>query len=158
MKRKRSRRSKPTLADAGLDNPLEAIPVLAEGVEVRTDKTGRLHVRRRMPPRPGLTAWFARRLKQRYEVRVTLDKIGGYCFEQMDSRRNLSDIAERVGQKFRLDRDPCRQAVVTYIRTLMDRKLVRLKVPPAEQPPETDSQEAGRKSAPKSKGSAREGA
>ena len=118
-----------------MDNPLDVVPDTEPGVEARPDSTDCLHLRRRFEPTGRLYPRVARLLRHRHEVRVALDEQGTLFWRLMDGRRTLRAIAAEMASTLDgADEEQARQAVITFVKLLMARHLVYLKVPmPAEE-------------------------
>ena len=141
MARKIVNKKLKSIIDVGVDNPLDMVPTLALGVEAKADQTKQLQVRRRMQPKPGFAAWFARQTGQSHEIRINLDEMGTFYFQQVDGRQDLAAIANALSRKFNLEHAKCREAVIQYSRLLIEKKLLYLKVPEHDaQAPESETE------------------
>ena len=117
------------LGELGLTDPLAVTPAAEPDVETRPDEDDLLHLRRSFAPKPGLYGWLSRVMRYRHEVRVDLDERGTMFWRLMDGRRNLDTIAAAMSKRCDLDRSKAREAVIVFVKMLMTRRLVYLKVP-----------------------------
>jgi len=122
------RRNVPLTAAAARD-PLAAVPLAADGVSVESaTPEGALVLARRLTPRSRLHARLARLLRHNLTVRLSLDERGGFFWRQMDGKRSLRRIAEALQPQFALSRDAARQATVLFVKELMKRGFLNLRI------------------------------
>ncbi len=122
------------LGQVGIGNPLDVVPAAEPDVEARADSADRLHLRRRFQPTGRIYRRVARLLRYRHEVRVTLDEQGTLFWRLMDGRRTLRSIAADMAATLDGAEDEARRAVILFVKLLMARHLIYLKVPmPAEE-------------------------
>jgi hypothetical protein len=112
---------------AGRD-PFDAIPLVADGVESKTDLKGRLQLRKEIKPKPGLSERLARRLGFRRDIRINLDENGSLFFQSIDGRRSLKDIERSLRAKWGLSEEKSKNAVVLFTKMLMVRHLMYLQI------------------------------
>jgi len=106
-------------------NLLDLIPARAQRFE--TDDDGRITV---LVPRlrhPLLVRWL-RRLAAR-PVRVRLDEVGSFVWQQCDGSATVETIVERVRARFGDDADAALARTTQFVRTLVKGNLVTLDRP-----------------------------
>jgi len=118
-----------TLADLGLHDPFEAVPVPEAGTRARTDSKGNVQLKRELDPKPGIYGFFARKLKYQHAIRLNLDETGSFFWNQIDSQTSLETIARRMREHFGFEDKACREAVIRYVKALMTRRLLCLAIP-----------------------------
>ena len=123
-----ARRSKTSPSTETVRNPLAAIPLVSTGVEAGVDDLNLIQVRREHLPRTRLGRVATRFLGQRYAKRTRLDERGSFYWKQIDGRRSLHEIAEKLAGKFDLAPEESRNAVMVFTKMLMLRNLISLKV------------------------------
>jgi hypothetical protein len=106
-----------------LDSALLAVPETEPSTETMPDKTGLIHLRRRVPP----PKWFPSWLPGGYWARVDLDQRGSWFWKQIDGRRNLLTVAGHMAREFDLSLEESRAAVVVFTKMLMLRHLIVLR-------------------------------
>jgi hypothetical protein len=109
-------------------NPLVAIPLIPAGVEAGIDDLDLVQVRREHTPRTRIGRTAVRWLGQRYARRTRLDERGSFYWKQINGRRTLHEIADRLGDQFELAPTEARQAVMLFTKMLMLRNLISLKI------------------------------
>jgi len=109
-------------------DPLDAVPIVRDNVEVATDRGGLTQLRYVAPPRSGVRAFLSGRLKLVKALRVNLDERGTAFWRLIDGRRDLHVISRQIGEQFGLDRKQARDATIAFIRELMLRGMIQLKV------------------------------
>ena len=131
MKLMRNRRKNAEIkaAVAQLRDPLAVVPVIAEGVEAREDANGLLQIRKTPSCGRALTSRLSQRLGLQRHIRVNLDAHGTIFWRAIDGRRCLREIAEVVFRQTRQDPEAATEAAVLFVKMLMVRHLVYLKVP-----------------------------
>ena len=118
--------------DALLDTLLEAVPQIADDVEVRKDAGGHVHLRRALPLKPGLLRPLVKRLGYRRRIHVDLDVQGTLFWELIDGARRLREIEEAMRTKLSIEREKSEAAILAFTKMLMLRHLIYLKVPASE--------------------------
>jgi hypothetical protein len=118
------------------NNPFAACPVQAPFVQVEENQ-GRIQVRQTPPPRQGIRAFLARRFSMFPFRVVCLDERGTFYWKQIDGKRTLGEIEQRLRTQYRMEPGQSRDAVVLFTKMLMRRSLIALKLP---QPAETRSE------------------
>jgi hypothetical protein len=106
-------------------NLLDLMPARAQRFEAAAD--GRITV---LVPRlrhPLLVRWL-RRLAAR-PVRVRLDEVGSFVWQQCDGRATVETIVERVRARFGDDADATLARTAQFVRTLVKGNLVTLDRP-----------------------------
>ncbi len=111
-------------------HPLKAIALPGENVEWREAPDGRIHLRGRFPRR----GFAARIFGSEKLVQTVLDDRGSFFWSLLDGRRNLLEIAGRLGARFSLDNAASREATVLFVKMLMRRGLLRLQLSPTGVP------------------------
>lgn len=109
--------------------PFDAVPRIADGVEVREDAHGMIQIRRIVPQTGRLAKWIARRLRTPRYVRINLDAYGTLFWNQIDGRRNLRDIEDILREATRQDRRQSEEATVQFVKMLVQRRLIYLTAP-----------------------------
>ena len=129
FKFRRQRKDRALGVARGAWQPLDAVPLPAEGVSARLDDQSLVQLNKRGTPRPGLYRLAARLFRYRYNVRVNLDERGSYFWQLMDGRRSLQQIADGLARKCSLDAEQSREAVMLFTEALMLRRLICLQTP-----------------------------
>ncbi len=119
----------PPASDTEAWDPFAAVPVVAEGVEVREDSQGMLQLRGAPPQRSGFAASLSRRLGFQRYVRVNLDANGSLFWKQIDGRRSLREIEGIVRRQTQQDQETTEKAVILFTKMLMQRHLIGLALP-----------------------------
>jgi hypothetical protein len=127
-KRKKPKPPPPLPGAAGRD-PLAAVPMTAEDIEVKADEKSLLHLRREVDPGPGLWGRIARRFRFTRHAQVNLDERGTLFWSLVDGRRPLREIAKALKRKFDLSEQESKDATVMFTKMLMLRHLIFLKIP-----------------------------
>ena len=108
-------------------NPLAAIPLKPENVELRPDPDGNVHLRMTPELKP-MQRKIATWLRYDYTRKVTLDEYGSLYYRLIDGRRPLSSIVDELTQKLGKDRNEVAMMVVTFTKHLMIRNMIALKI------------------------------
>ena len=111
-----------------VNDPFDAVPVIAPGVEARQDGQEHFQVRRTSKKKSGLAGVLARKFGFERAVRANLDKMGSFYWRQIDGRKDLARIEKKLRRHFRLSRQQSRGATVKFTKALMERGLILLKV------------------------------
>lgn len=125
----RRRQNGPCADGCGSYDPLAAIPVIAEGVEGRTDPRGCIQLRLAAREGASLASRLAVRLGFRRALRVNLDHFGTRYWNLVDGSRSLADIERALRADEPQAGTDARRAVVEFTRMLMQRHLIGLKLP-----------------------------
>ena len=109
-------------------DPLAAIPLQPANVELRADRTGRLHLR--LTPKLGpwqrrVAAW----LRYDYTCKLELDETGTQYYRLVDGTHTLAAIIDALAAQLGQDRRDVTPMVVTFTKLLMTRNLIVLKIP-----------------------------
>lgn len=115
-----------------IGDPLVVIPRVAKGVVVREASNGEYHLRKTYPPQGRVRKFLHRRLGWKRETYHNLDQRGTYFWKQIDGKRSVSDIMERLMKEWSITREEAMEASVVYIQHLMVRNLVVLEIPGRE--------------------------
>jgi hypothetical protein len=117
---------------APLDTLLEAVPHIADDVDVKKDAVGQVHLRRTLPLTPGLLKPLVQRLAYRRKVHVDLDAQGSLFWELIDGARSLHEIEASVRTALSIEQEKSEAAILTFTKMLMLRHLIYLHVPGRE--------------------------
>ncbi len=109
-------------------DPLDAIPMVSEGVDAKKDNSGCFQIRKRIQPPRGLRGKIYRKLGYKQNIRVNLDKRGTEFWEKIDGRKKLRRIEKELRKVWGVERDESREAVTEFTKTLMTRHLVDLDI------------------------------
>jgi hypothetical protein len=109
-------------------DPFAAVPVVPDWTRCEPGLTGGMRLVRAAPPRGRFAAFVARRFGWSRERVFELDAIGARFFAEIDGQRSLAEIEEKLRRDLGLDRDAARTAVTDFVRTLMRRGLIALRV------------------------------
>ena len=110
-------------------DPLAAIPLKPENVELKPDSRGCLHLRMTPPLKP-LKRKVAKWLGYDYTSRLELDEYGSHYYRLIDGQRPLSAIVDELAKKLGKERSEVAKMVVVFTKTLMTRNMVVLKITP----------------------------
>lgn len=113
-------------------NPLAAIPLKPDNVELRPDPDGNVHLRMTPPLKP-MQLKVAKWLGYDYTRKLTLDEYGSLYYRLIDGRRPLSDIVDELTKKLGKERKEVAMMVVTFTKHLMMRNMIALKITPSNQ-------------------------
>jgi len=113
-----------------MKDPLAAVPVIAPGVEARTDSRACFQLKRVLPEKPGLGAALMRTLRIERDLHLDLDRRGSDFWRLIDGQRDLHQIAGQLARQYSLSGPQSREAVVVFTKQLMLRELILLKLPP----------------------------
>ena len=108
-------------------DPLAAIPLKPENVELREDVHGRLHLRLT----PVLGPWqrrIATWLRYDYTRKLELDETGTQYYRLADGAHTLAAIIDELATQLGKDRSEVTAMVVTFTKLLMTRNMIVLKV------------------------------
>jgi len=111
--------------------PLEVIlaskPIRNPAVSWEKNEKGEVVITVKLEPsRPGLFSGF---VKEPTERKIVLDAVGGFVWELMDGERTVSEIAERVSERFKLHRREAQASLLAYLQMLASRGLIALVAP-----------------------------
>lgn len=111
--------------------PLEVIlaskPIRNPAVSWEKNEKGEVVITVKLEPsKPGLFSGF---VKEPTERKVVLDAVGGFVWELMDGERTVSEIAERVSERFKLHRREAQASLLAYLQMLASRGLIALVAP-----------------------------
>ena len=108
-------------------DPLAAVPRVPAGVTAETLPDG-LAVSRRLSPGRGLGDRLVRWAGGNLPVRVVLDERGAFFWGRIDGRRRLASIAGDLQERFGLEAATARWSTIEFMKQLMRRNLVELKI------------------------------
>ncbi len=123
------------LPENTLRHPFDAVPVVADGVDVHRVDELCVYLARNVPPKPGLLGCLARRLGQRNTARIQLDEIGSTFWNLVDGQASLRDIERQLRHRHGLTGKESEKTTLQFTQMLMIRHLVYLKVPEGERVP-----------------------
>lgn len=109
-------------------HPLEAVPVPGRLVAARTDPQGWVQLRRELSEPATWGAKIARRIGLVRAQRANLDQAGSFFWQQIDGHTNLQTIVARMSSHLGLDTQECEMAVVRYVKQLMERGFLSLRM------------------------------
>jgi len=127
-----------SLAEIGLENPLQAIPVPEQGVETKYDPKSRAQLRRVLPPKRGMYAWISKRMGYQHFTRIDLDEGGSLFWKEVDGKTSLNEVANRLKESFDCTHEQAIKACLTFSRELMLRRMICLRIPGDEDQPARD--------------------
>lgn len=114
-------------------DPLDAVPIVAEGVEAREDAQGLIQVRKTVVQKTGLVAFLGRKLGLQRRGRIVLDAHGTLFWKQIDGQRRLRDIERILRQQIPQDPDESKKSALLFTKMLMLRHVIQLRVPAREE-------------------------
>jgi len=112
-------------------DPFAALPVRTPFVRARADSQGCLQIKHSPPPGRGLRGLFARYFSLFPVRRIFLDERGSFFWNQIDGQHTLADIERALNQKYAMEAQQSRDAVILFTKMLMRRGLIGLKLPSA---------------------------
>lgn len=110
-------------------DPLAAVPLRPEGVELRRDSAGLIHLRRQEPVGRWKAA-AARWLGHDYSRKLALDATGTAFYEAVDGTATLRQIADHLAAATGEPAGEVTAAVVAFVRSLMSRRMLDLRISP----------------------------
>lgn len=110
-------------------DPLLAVALVADGVECKEETDSLLQLRRDATPKQGFGGWAARLLRQKYYAHIALDERGSYFWRQIDGQRTLREIAGSVTRQFSMTEAEGESVTILFVKELMTRGLIYLKMP-----------------------------
>jgi hypothetical protein len=124
------KRRKPVreLDPAEYEHVFAVVPEVCDGVDGRRDSCNCLQLRRELRPQGRAAGVLSRMFGFRRPIRVNLDERGTRVWELIDGRRTLREIETRVRAEWGLNEADSKRATVLFIRMLMTRHLVQLRV------------------------------
>jgi hypothetical protein len=117
----------PSPAAVGAADPLAAVPLRPDDVELRRDSRGRVHLRRR-EPLTGLRKRLADAIGYDYSRKIELDEHGSLFYDLIDARTTLREITDRLEASSGRSRAEVEQGVILFTRKLMVMNMLALKV------------------------------
>lgn len=109
-------------------DPLEAIPMVAEGVRTEVGENGATVLVSATPVPMRYARLLGRFLGRERIARVILDENGTFFWQQIDGTRTLRQISDGVRIRINRPEVESRKAVITFTKDLMRRNLVVLKL------------------------------
>jgi hypothetical protein len=109
-------------------DPLAAVPLKPDNVEIRRDTQGRIHLKLTPVLKP-LHRKVAVWLHYDYCAKVELDEVGSHYYSLVDGCHSLSAIVDEMGVKLGKSRDEIAMQVIEFTKSLMVRNMLALKVP-----------------------------
>jgi hypothetical protein len=110
-------------------DPLEAVPMVAEGVRTEIGKNGVTVLVSATPVPMRYARLLGRFLGRERIARIILDENGTFFWRQIDGIRTLGQIANAVRKQMNRPEMEARAAVIAFTKDLMKRNLLSLKVP-----------------------------
>jgi len=114
------------------NDPFKAVPVTALNVEASEDAEGRVHLRMALEEKSGIKEYLARKFGFRRAVMANLDERGSFFWKKINGARDLAAIEKEVRRQFDLNEEDSRRATILFVKMLMLRGLIYLKVPKAQ--------------------------
>ena len=111
-------------------DPLDVVPCIPQQVEARSDSKNNVQLRYCHPPKSRLDALVMRTLKLRKAIRVNLDERGSAFWRMIDGQHDLHWISGQIATKYDIADEQAKGAAVAFVRDLMLRGMVQLKVRP----------------------------
>lgn len=112
---------------------LESLPVRNQAVEWKNEGEQTTIVLRRRED------WVGRLLSLAFVVprerKIELDQAGSYVWQQLDGQHTVSDLAEGLARKYKLNRKEAEVSLTDFLRKLGKRKLIAIAVPLAADRP-----------------------
>ncbi|HAR67171.1 MAG TPA: hypothetical protein DCR55_13305 [Lentisphaeria bacterium] len=112
-------------------NPFEAVPCHNPMAEVLLDQNNCCQIRMPVQRGSGFGAKLIRKFRLYRNIRVNLDAHGSFFWSQVDGKRDLRSIEQKLRTEFSLTVDQSRHATLQFTKMLMLRHLIQLQV---EQP------------------------
>lgn len=109
-------------------DPLTAVPMQPENLEIKYDSHGMMHLKLSQEPE-GFLRHVVRWLRYDYSRKVELDEYGTAYYSMVDGKNDLRQIIESMNNKFDKSRDEIEQAVILFTKKLMQMQMIQLKVP-----------------------------
>ena len=110
-------------------DPLKAIPIVSEYTEAKEDNKGLIQLMMVPPPAKGFKGLIERKLRLIKPVRVNLDERGTFFWKLIDGERTLEKIRKKLNKHYNLKKDESQEAVIAFVKMLMVRNLIMLKLP-----------------------------
>ena len=118
----------PELLEALPKDPMDAVPAVADDLEILTDKDGLIQIRREVKKKRKVGKFFAEKLGFRRYLRVNFDERGSFFLRQIDGERPLRDIEKNMRKEFSLKPEESKKAVLLFTKNLMLRYLIYMKL------------------------------
>jgi hypothetical protein len=117
------------------EDAFKAIPHRAPQVEEKLDEdTGRAFLRYQVAAKGKVEDFFNRKFKLKRHRKFDLDEVGSYYWNLINGKRRLEEIESLMREEFGWDRETCRQGVLQYTMTLMEKQLIYLDLSHRAQP------------------------
>jgi hypothetical protein len=110
-------------------DPLDAVPIVAPGVEARVDENGIVQLMQKRMLGRGLVGRMCTKLGLTPDRRINLDERASKFWAQVDGERNLHAVAAEMAERFSLSPSDARSLTVQFTRDLMIRDLIVLRIP-----------------------------
>jgi hypothetical protein len=120
--------AKKTAENLVVRDPLTAVPMQPENLEIKYDSHGMMHLKLSQEPE-GFLRHVVRWLRYDYSRKVELDEYGTAYYSMVDGKNDLRQIIESMNNKFDKSRDEIEQAVILFTKKLMQMQMILLKVP-----------------------------
>lgn len=109
-------------------DPLDAVPRVTPGVDVREEEGGLIQLRYVRPPKGRVERFMRDTLRFQTPVRINLDATGSFFWRQIDGQTDLHVIAKALRKRLGVSRDKAREATVIFTRDLMLRGMIQLQI------------------------------
>lgn len=109
-------------------DPLAAIPLKPQNVEVRRDGKGRIHLRMTPALKP-FHRKVAKWLRYDYCAKVELDEYGSQYYSLVDGQHTLRAIIDEMVVTLGKSRTDVAASVVEFTKSLMARNMIALQIP-----------------------------
>lgn len=108
----------------GKQNFLEFIPVRAAGIEWKVKKNGLVEL---AMPNKGIFNKIAQVLFKKPKISyIELEEFGSFVWQQIDGKRDVHEIGQKVKAKFGDKAEPLYTRLCTYVKTLKNHKFIML--------------------------------
>jgi len=121
-------RKRKTSAAGPVRDPLDAVPLVAEGVEAREGQGGLVQLKRTWRPVRGMRGLLAKALKYEHSSRLDLDALGSAYWRLVDGRRTLRQVAAALARESSRTEAECRKATIQFTRSLVLRHFANLQL------------------------------
>lgn len=126
--RKKAAATPPPERKTAIGDPFAVIPVQPDGVELKRDSRGMIHLRLTAKP-AGLTGKVVDWLRYDYSRKLELDENGSLYYSYVDGQTTLDTITDRLAAKLDISRKEAETAVILYTKKLMTMDFLALIIP-----------------------------
>lgn len=103
----------------------QAIPRLADRVEVITNSAGTFNLRGPALRRHPINRWFAWLLRLPKQLEVELDEVGTFVVKNLGDS-SMEQLAARLSSEYKLTKREAQAALTVFIKSLLQRRLVTM--------------------------------